>query len=351
MSQPVINQIPSVPTSDITQLWNLGVDGVPLTQYLRWADEIGLFVLIADQEVASVEDVVSRTTLSERGAKAMLGVLCSLQVIKHEADGYRLMDIAREYLDRRGVFYAGRALYGMCKKRLPYGLQKRERVRKWSLINKSLWFWFRYIKKSALFWGRPERLLLQHSRNFPAAVVASQSKHFEGLQYLLDIGGGSGVFAIPLAIRNPNLRITLVDLPKVLSGVRLFLDGYSLGGRVELSGFDVYQSPWPFQGCDGILFGNFMHFCAEDECLKILEECFRLLPPGGRVILHEMLWNDNYDGPIVTALWNFWLTCRSGGGQRSRNEFSAMFTRAGFSEPVVEKTFGGFSLVVATKKA
>jgi len=120
-------------------------------------------------------------------------------------------------------------------------------------------------------------------------MVAVKSRHFRGLNYLLDIGGGSGVFAIPLAMQDSNLRINLVDLPKVVPNIRTLLDSYPVGNRIQLSGYDVHQIPWPFQNFDGILFGNFMHFCADDECLLILKECYRSLPSGGRVILHEIL--------------------------------------------------------------
>lgn len=343
------NSLDSPPQADLTPLWNLGVAGVPTPQYLRWAEEVGLFNAMADQDLLSDADILARTTLSERGIDALLGVLRSLRLVKRVDGQHTLEAAAREYLDKRSPYYIGHALYGMCKRPLPFGLQKGDKPRKFSKITGTFWYWVRFIKKSAIFWGKPVRLQVQHSRNFPAAVVAAGSTQFEGIAHLVDVGGGSGVFAIPLALRYPQMRISLVELPAVVPNIDMFLKPYSLSGKVRLLGHDIHKTPWPIQDCDAILFANILHFCADDECHNLLQECYRLLPPGGRVILHEMLWNEEKDGPLVTAYWNFWLISVSAGRQRTRSEFADLLSAAGFSAPIVEETRGGFSLVVSRK--
>jgi len=338
------------PTEDLSELWNLGVAGYPIMQYLRWADEVGLFIAMADQETITRDEIVAHTALTARGADALLGILCSLRFATREGNGYRLGEVCREYLDRRSPYYVGISLYGMLKARIPRRLQKGEKVRRFSHATGSLWDRLRYLK-SRNQWGRPERLLQQHSRNFPAAVIAARSGHFDGIHHLIDIGGGSGAFAIPLALDRPTLQITLVELPRSLPHVREFLAHYKVENRIKLQGLNVHDRPWPLEPCDGILFGNFMHFCADDECLSMLQECSRLLPAGGRVLIHEMLWNDDRNGPLVTALWNFWITSISAGRHRTRAEFAQLLAKAGFEEPTVTETGGGFSLLASTRGA
>jgi len=230
---------------------------------------------------------------------------------------------------------------------LPRRLQKGERVRRFSKVTHSLWDRFRFARRRNQ-WGRPERLLVQHSRNLPAAVVAVRAGHFTGVRHLCDIGGGSGVFAIPLALDYPDLRITLVELPRALPHIRRFLEQYRLAERVGLRGLNAHQTPWPPIGCDAILFGNFLHFCDDEECLQLLRESARQLPSGGRLFIHEMLWNDRKDGPLATALWNFWLTSVSAGRQRTFGELAVLVRGAGFQEPTVVPTAGSFSLVTAS---
>jgi hypothetical protein len=92
-----------------------------------------------------------------------------------------------------------------------------------------------------------------------------------------------------------------------------------------------------------------MHGCDDNECRVLLREAFDGLPPGGRVLIHEALWNANKDGPLFTALFNFSLAASSGGGQRTRAEFDVLLTEAGFKNIRVTPTAGGFSLISATK--
>lgn len=336
------------PTADVSCLWALGIAGVPLVQYLRWSDDVGLFTVLADGAIVTVEEIVARTSLNVRGVDAMLGVLCSLHLAERRSGGYVLGDVGREYLDRRSAFYVGVALYGMLKAPIPKRLQKGERARRFSRTTHTVWDRLRYLR-SRNQWGRPERLLAQHSRNLPAAVTAVRAGHFDRISHLVDVGGGSGVFAIPLALDRPDIRITLLDLPRSVRHIKPFLEPYGVANQVELRGMNVHETPWQRLECDGVLFGNFLHFCSDHECLPLLKESARVLSPGGRIFIHEMLWNDRKDGPLVTALWNFWLTSVSAGRQRTASEFGELLTAAGFETPVVATTAGDFSLLTAAK--
>ncbi len=181
-------------------------------------------------------------------------------------------------------------------------------------------------------------------------MTAVRSGHFDGLHHIADIGGGSGAFAIPLALDYRDLRITLLELPRALPYIKPFLERYAVQDRVELVGFNVHETPWPLAGCDGLLFGNMLHFCDDAECLVWLRESRRLLSEGGRVFLHEMLWDDEHDGPLLTALWNFWMATISGGRQRTAREIGALLDQAGFRMRTVEPTAGGFSLIVGVAR-
>ena len=352
---PAATSVPGVPLQtplgDPAPLFSLGVLGIPIVQYLRWAESAGLFTFMARQEDVSPDALVAHTALNRRGVDAFLGVLCGLNlVVRHGDDRYALTAAAREHLDPTSAFYVGLSLHGMLKDEIPRRMLKGARPRRFSENIGTLWDKVQYWRNPNQ-WGRPERLRIQHSRNFSPAVVAARTGMFDGIRHLVDIGGGTGVFSIPLALDRPDVRLTLVDLPRSLPHIKTFLRAYGVEDRVELTGFDVHQRPWPLPECDGILFGNFMHSCADDECRVLLRESFEHLLPGGRVLLHEMLWNEQKDGPLVTALWNFWMISVSAGRQRTAAELAALLSETGFSDVAVVPTAGCFSLVTATAGA
>jgi len=305
---------------------------------------------MADGDATTADQIAARTPLTSQGAGALLGIMCALGLVRRVGGAYALGDVAREYLDRRAPFYIGPSLYGMLTAPLPPQLRKGDRIRRYSRFTGTVRDWIRYIRKPNQF-GRREQLLAQHRRNLPIATVAVNSGMFDGTRHLADIGGGSGAFAIPLALRLPSLRITLVELPRALPHIGQFLQPHAVQDRIALRGFNVHQTPWPLDGCDAVLFGNFMHFCDDDECLVLLRESYRILPPGGRLFVHEMLWNDSMDGPLVTALWNFWMGTISAGRQRTERLFGDLFERAGFLQTGVVATTGGFSLITGVKPA
>ena len=347
---PVAPAIPSlpVPVSDPETLWALGVLGVPLMQYVRWADDAGLLAAMADGSGLTVEEAATRTSLTARGADALLGVLCSVRLVALDGAAYRLADVACEFLDRRKPYYLGPSMYGMLTAPFPPQLRKGERVRRYSQFTGTIADAWRYLRKKNQF-GRREQLLAQHRRNLPVAVVAVRSGLFAGIRHLADIGGGSGAFAIPLALAYPAIRITLVELPRALRHIPAFLVPHGVTDRVQLLGFNIHGGSWPLAGCDAVLFGNMFHFCDDEECLHLLAESHRILPRGGRVFVHEMLWNDRRDGPVATALWNFWMATMSSGRQRTLADIHALLSRSGFSPAGGERTLAGFTLAVAKK--
>jgi ubiquinone/menaquinone biosynthesis C-methylase UbiE len=339
----------ATPRRDPGPLFEHGVLGIPLVQYLAWAECAGLSSYLARSAATAVKDVVAHTALSERGADALLGVLCGLDLVRREPDGrYRLLETGREYLDPSSPFYMGLSLYGMLKSPPPKRMLKGARPRRFSEDVGSLWDKVQY-RWNGYQWGRIERLRIQHSRNFPSAIVAARTGEFDRVRHLVDIGGGSGVFAIPLALDRSDLRITLVDLPRSLPNIKQFLRDYGVDSRVHLAGLNVHDTPWPFRDVDGVLFANFMHSCDDDECRALLRESRRILSPGGRLFVHEMLWNDSKEGPLLTSLWNFWMVSVSAGRQRTKAEFAALIAEAGFSDCRVVDTAGCFSLLTATR--
>src|SRR5689334_4493868 len=82
----------------------------PLVQYVNWCHQVGLLEVLSDGPM-SVREVVSRTRLNERGADALLRVLCALRIAaKGPAGNYSLNEQAREYFAPKSPFFIGNEL-------------------------------------------------------------------------------------------------------------------------------------------------------------------------------------------------------------------------------------------------
>ena len=105
--------------------------------------------------------------------------------------------------------------------------------------------------------------------------------------------------------------------------------------------------PYPAAGVH--LYSNIFHDWTPDKCRFLSEKSFGSLEPGGRIILHEMLYNDDKTGPFAAAGLSAVMIGWTMGEQYSSAELVAMLTEAGFEKIDVTPTFGYYSIVTGTK--
>jgi 3-hydroxy-5-methyl-1-naphthoate 3-O-methyltransferase len=325
-------------TSMLGQAWGV-TSGEPLAQYLAWCETAGVFAVLSRNASVTPEDIAARTPLRPRAADALLCILASLKLVQRSEDGSGILSpLGREYLLKEGPFYIGDALYLKCDKALPEGYLSGGSGN--DTRNSPV----------ALLLAPDKRLRVQHSRNFAPSIVASRTGIFGEFHHVVDIAGGSGVFSIPLALDHPHLRITLVELPEVVSSTKEILALYGVEDRVAVIARDIFRDEWDFDKCDCVFIGNFFH-CNDDEACRLLcRKSFEALSENGQIWLHEVLLNEGRDGPLIAALWNAIMVARNPkAGQRTASELFRMMKRSGFESLSCRSTIGGFSLLGASK--
>ena len=77
---------------------------------------------------------------------------------------------------------------------------------------------------------------------------------------------------------------------------------------------------------------------------------FDSLPVAGRIILHEMLFNDDLTGPFSVAAFNVAMLAGMPGQQYSGREITQILQEVGFTNIEVRPTFGYWSIVTGVKE-
>jgi ubiquinone/menaquinone biosynthesis C-methylase UbiE len=315
----------------------------PLSRYVAWAHEYGLFEALEAHAPAGIAGLCACTPFNEAGLDSLLGVLCALGLTARSADGrYSLTQAARELCLRSSPFFIADQL-SSSRFPVPPPYLRDAPTEAWDAQVRFM------ARQERVRFGSLDRLRNQHARNLGACVAAVRTGEFANVRCMLDVGGGSGTFAIPLALEYPQMRIVLTELPEALDNIRVFLAGHGLEERIELLGFDAFSAPWPVPGCDGVFIGNFLHGFDDAACIKVCREAYRHLCSGGTIWLHEIVWNDNRDGPMITALLNASMRTGGSGRQRTCQELAEILESAGFVSPRVVPTSGAFALVAARK--
>jgi hypothetical protein len=187
-----------------------------------------------------------------------------------------------------------------------------------------------------------------HGLNLPVAKALAEVHSLAGRSHLLDIGGGSGVMSIGLALKNPDLKATVLDRPAVCEVARRYIDEAGLSSRITAKDSDFFRDPFP-RDADIHLYCNILHNFSEKECRGLLEKSFDSLAAGGEVLVVEYLLDEHGTSPAFSALFNlFALVVMPQGETRPYGVFRRWMMETGFVK-IRRRRLDRFSVLIEAR--
>jgi hypothetical protein len=343
------------PTTDDRRLWDLWLSGVHQPVIVA-ADQAGLFAALAEAPATSAE-VAGRLQFDERATRITLQLLSALRLLLVRDGRYHLSDEARAYLLKGSPWYwapmARVAVSEWHRDRLLQKLRERDSdhaagpegtplvstdgrlADDWAAGNVSL----HRAHETA------ERM---HAHSLPAAVGVARHYDFRGVTRVLDVGGGSGCFMVAAAQAHPHLRCTVADLPAMCEVANGYIEGGGVNDRVDTCALDMFRQPWP-RGFDALFFSNIWHDWNVRTCRWLAARAFDALPSGGRILLHEMLLDDDGVAPVTAASFSMLMLLVTQGQQFTSGELKDILDEAGFTGFDVLATHPYYAVVSAHK--
>ena len=105
----------------------------------------------------------------------------------------------------------------------------------------------------------------------------------------------------------------------------------------------------PFPPADVHFYSMIYQCWTPEKCRFLTGKSFESLRPGGHILIHEMLYNDEKTGPFPIAAFSMIMLGWTEGEQYSGKEISEMLREAGFGNIQVRPTFGYWGIVTAQK--
>ena len=152
---------------------------------------------------------------------------------------------------------------------------------------------------------------------------------FDRHRRVLDVAGGSGIFACALAARHAALRATVLEKPPVDRIARRRIEGWALQSRVDVIARDMLVDPLP-EGYDVHLFSNVLHDWDTDVVQQLLKASADALPRGGAIVIHDAFLNAAKTGPLEVAAYSVLLMHVTQGRCYSTAEMEGWLREAGF---------------------
>ncbi len=184
----------------------------------------------------------------------------------------------------------------------------------------------------------PERMDARAVSEYSELMAVSQTMVAEQIlgavplrryRSLLDIGGGSGAFAIAAASRWPQLDVAIADLPPVADIARSRVRSAGLESRIDVFGADATRDFLP-DGFDVVSFVRVLHDHDDDMVRQLLAAARRAVRPGGTLMIAEPMAGRGSAGRLVSAYFNVYLLAMGSGRPRTPAELGEFLREAGF---------------------
>ena len=167
---------------------------------------------------------------------------------------------------------------------------------------------------------------------------------------VLDVGGGSGVFAMSFVQTSDDVRATVFDLPDVITITKRYLRQYNLTDKIDTSSGDYLTDELP-KGYDLVFLSAIIHSNSYKENGLLISKSASSLNPGGQLVIHDLIMNENRTSPSEGAIFALnMLVGTEKGDTYTEKEIIEWFIRAGLVFEKRVDTYGGNALMTARKK-
>jgi hypothetical protein len=166
--------------------------------------------------------------------------------------------------------------------------------------------------------------------------------------HLLDIAGGSGIYACSLTAHHPHLSATVFEKPPVNAIAARAIAGRGCSRAVRVVAGDMLADPLP-PVADLHLYSNVLHDWDEAVVRMLLRKSAEALPDGGMIVIHDAFLNAAKNGPLHVAEYSVLLMHSCEGRCYSTAEMATYLGAAGFEHPTYRDTVAARGVMVATK--
>lgn len=192
-------------------------------------------------------------------------------------------------------------------------------------------------------WSEERLLRLGNAALNGAISNLLDSVCLDGRQTLLDLGGGHGFYSMLIALKYPDLKITIQDLPNVVSFSQKIINKLNFQERIEILPLDFMKEEIKGR-YDAVLCSNVLHY---DKIDTTLPKVYNALNPNGLFILRNRVSDhiDNLENSIKRFFWH----AKGGRVIFSTEDWEAMLTKYGFLNTNVRSLYEISAVMTAVK--
>ncbi|WP_318481776.1 methyltransferase [Photobacterium leiognathi] len=263
--------------------------------------------------------ISQRTGISEYGVKVLLDMGLSAHIVTWQAPNYRLANLGyyllHDGMTRANLDFTADVCYAAMmhlsesiKESKPAGLVE---LGDWETIYQGLSQLPTAAKES---WFNFDHFY--SDRSFPLLLERVFAKK---LKRLFDIGGNTGKWAQQCCAYDPDVNVTIIDLPQQIEMALTQAQEKGLAERINGVGINLLDKTQALpQGADVWWMSQFLDCFSPMEILSILRRVREAMSPGATVYILELFWDaQRYEAATYSLnATSLYFTCLANGNSR-----------------------------------
>jgi hypothetical protein len=174
---------------------------------------------------------------------------------------------------------------------------------------------------------------------------------------IMDIGGNTAKWAVRCCRRDPDVEVTIVDLPGQTAMAEKSAAAAGCAGRIKTFSCNVLDETTVFPlGLDAVWMSQFLVCFSLEEAGEIMRKVWNAAGPDTDVFIFDLFWDKQRFEAAAFALQasSLYFTCMANGNSKMYRykELAGVATRAGFELKEVHHNLGSnsYSLLRCRKK-
>jgi (2Fe-2S) ferredoxin/precorrin-6B methylase 2 len=321
--------------------FNTMVRGFMPSRVVLSAIELDVFTAIGSG--ATAETVADKIAADSFATERLLNALVGLELLSKKEERFFNSELSDTFL-REGSLHDTRAALHHTIHLWPRWSTLTECVKKGTSVT------FQEMQARDDTWTEAFIAAMHKNAVFRAPQVISALDLSE-VQSVLDLGGGSGAYALQFARQKEDIRATVFDLPTVIPLTKQYIQKASLDDRVTTVAGDMRQDDYG-SDFDLVFISAICHMLSPEGNQNMLQRALKALRPGGRIVIQDFILNDDKTDPPSAALFalNMLVGTRKGSSYNAA-EYKKWLQDTGFVAVEEIHLPGPTNLITARKKA
>ncbi|MEW6263336.1 MAG: methyltransferase [Thermodesulfobacteriota bacterium] len=293
------------------------------------------------------KDIRENLKIESRPTDVLLSLLLALGLIEKDSNIYKLTDLSLKYLVSSGpdslVPY-----YGSLKNRPQclefYEVLKTGKPAGWSSQKKGQ-DWLESMSDQQF---ADSFTTAMDSRGAFLAQKLAEKLDLGRHASLLDVAGGSGIYACSIARRHRHLSATVLEIPPVEAAAARAIESKAMSAWVKVVAGDMFvMLP---AGFDLHLFANVFHDWDVDSIKRLAANSFESLSPNGSIAVFDAHLNEDKNGPLSIAEYSCLLMHSTVGRCYSTREIGEILQAVGFTRMATVEVAADRSVIIGNKQ-